>query len=111
MRPSGAVRWIASHGRMIYDDAGRPLRLIGTAQDITRKRKQDEDLQRALDGREILIREVNHRVKNSLQIVSAMLSLQSARLDDPAPRSAILEAQSRVQAARRCTTGCTAAKT
>ena len=60
VRPSGAIRWVASHGRMIYDDAGRPLRLIGTAQDITHKRERDEDLQRALEGREILLREVNH---------------------------------------------------
>ena len=84
---------------MMYDEkTGRPLRLIGTALDITRQKTDDEDLRQALEGREILLREVNHRVKNSLQIVSSMLSLQSARLDDPALRDAIQQAQLRVQA-------------
>jgi len=99
VRPSGAVRWISSHGRMIYDErTGRPLRLIGTALDITRNKRNEEELHQALASREILIREVNHRVKNSLQLVSSMLSLQGGRLADPSMREAILEAQSRVQA-------------
>ncbi len=99
VRPSGAVRWISSHGRMVYDEAtGKPLRLIGTVLDITRRKRAEEALRRALEGQEILLREVNHRVKNSLQLVSSMLSLQSARLDDPEMRALIQEAQYRVHA-------------
>ena len=45
VRPSGAVRWISSHGRMMFDEkTGRPLRLIGTVLDITRQKKHDEEL-------------------------------------------------------------------
>ncbi len=98
VRPGGSVRWISSHGRMIYDDTGKPLRLIGTVLDITRRKKADEALRLALESKEILLREVNHRIKNSLQLVSSMLSLQSGRLDDPQLRAAIQEAQLRVQA-------------
>ncbi len=99
VRPGGSVRWISSHGRMIYDEkTGKPLRLIGTVLDITRRKKADEALRLALESKEILLREVNHRIKNSLQLVSSMLSLQSGRLDDPQLRAAIQEAQLRVQA-------------
>jgi PAS domain S-box-containing protein len=99
VRPSGAVRWISSHGRMVYDEnTGRPLRLIGTVLDTTRKKKVEEALRQALESREILLVEVNHRIKNSLQIVSSMLSLQSARLEDPGLRALIKEAQLRVHA-------------
>jgi PAS domain S-box-containing protein len=99
VRPSGTIRWISSHGRMMYDErTGRPLRLIGTVLDITRQKKDEEDLRQAFESREILLREVNHRVKNSLQIVTSMLSLQSARIDDPGLRALIQQAQLRVHA-------------
>lgn len=98
VRPSGAIRWIASRGRMIYDDkSGRPLRLIGTVLDITNRKTADAKLREALAAKEILLKEVNHRVKNSLQLVSAMLALQSARSDDARLKALILEAQTRVQ--------------
>ncbi len=99
VRPGGAVRWISSHGRMIYDETTkRPLRLIGTVLDITRRKKADAVLRQALETQEILLREVNHRTKNSLQLVSSMLSLQSGRLEDPDMRALIHEAQLRVRA-------------
>lgn len=99
VRPSGAVRWISSHGRMIYDEkTGKPLRLIGTVLDITRRKNAEEALTRALQAQEILLREVNHRVKNSLQLVSSMLSLQSARVEDAKLRALVQEAQHRVHA-------------
>ena len=99
VRPDGEVRWISSHGRMLYDEkTRRPLRLIGTVLDITQQKNADADLRRALETQEILLREVNHRIKNSLQLVSSMLSLQSGRLDDPNLRAMIQEAQLRVRA-------------
>ena len=99
VRPDGGVRWISSHGRMIYDErTQRPLRLIGTVLDITQRKNADAELRQALERQEILLREVNHRVKNSLQLVSSMLSLQSGRLDDPEMRALIQEAQLRVHA-------------
>lgn len=99
VRPSGRVRWISSHGRMVYEDGtGRPLRLIGTALDVTRNKTADEALREALSSREILLREVNHRIKNSLQLVSSMLSLQSGRFEDPDVRALIHEAERRVHA-------------
>lgn len=99
VRPGGGVRWIASQGRMIYDErSGSPLRLIGTVQDVTRRKTEEEDLRQALETRELLLHEMNHRVKNSLQIVSSMLSVQSSRIADEHVRALIQEAQHRVQA-------------
>jgi two-component sensor histidine kinase len=54
-------------------------------------------LEDALAHRELLVREVNHRVKNSLQLVASLLSLQSRRIEDPAMTAALAEARSRVQ--------------
>lgn len=96
--PDGRTRWILSRGRMVYEESsGRPLRLIGTALDDTRRRKHDQELQEALARNQILMREVNHRIKNSLQLVSAMLALQGARSSDTEVRRIVREAQSRLQ--------------
>lgn len=46
---------------------------------------------------ELLLKEIHHRVKNNLEIVSSLLALQSAQIDDPNVKDAMLEGQNRVQ--------------
>src|SRR5579863_7364349 len=58
-------------------------------------------LQAALDRHQILLKEVNHRVKNSLQVVTAMLQLQAKSVGDPALSERLNEASARVNAVGR----------
>ena len=58
-------------------------------------------LKDALDRHQILLKEVNHRVKNSLQVVSSMLQLQARSVGDPALSEQLTEASSRVSAVGR----------
>jgi two-component sensor histidine kinase len=58
-------------------------------------------LQAALDRHQVLLREVNHRVKNSLQVVSAMLEIQAHSVGDPALSERLNQASSRVNAVGR----------
>ena len=58
-------------------------------------------LQAALDRHQVLLKEVNHRVKNSLQVVSAMLQLQANAVGDQAVSERLNEAASRVNAVGR----------
>jgi two-component sensor histidine kinase len=60
--------------------------------------RANDDLAVARDRAEALLREVNHRVGNSLQLVSSMISLQSKALPDKAAREALRAAQSRIEA-------------
>lgn len=58
-------------------------------------------LQTALDRHQILLKEVNHRVKNSLQVVSAMLHLQASAASDPKTRESLSAASSRISTVGR----------
>jgi two-component sensor histidine kinase len=58
-------------------------------------------LQAALDRHQVLLKEVNHRVKNSLQVVSSMLLLQANAAGDPALTERLTEASNRVNAVGR----------
>jgi two-component sensor histidine kinase len=58
-------------------------------------------LQAALDRHQILLKEVNHRVKNSLQVVSSMLHLQGKAVGDPVLSEQLSEASSRISAVGR----------
>ena len=55
-------------------------------------------IQTSLGEKETLLREIHHRVKNNLQIISSLLNIQSDNISDPSVLSSIREGQSRVQA-------------
>ncbi|MEM7736864.1 MAG: PAS domain-containing protein [Deinococcota bacterium] len=59
------------------------------------KRKEDA-LENALAAKEMLLKEVHHRTKNNMQLISSMLSIQAHTLTDDASRKAILESRDRI---------------
>jgi two-component sensor histidine kinase len=60
--------------------------------------QRDQSLKQALEQKELLIKEIHHRVKNTLQIVMSLLRLQSNRLRDPATREVLDQARARINA-------------
>ncbi len=70
--------------------------LLTSAEDITQQKALQEDLKRSLNEKDVLLKEVHHRVKNNLQVVSSLLSLQASRARDPAVRDVFFESQFRI---------------
>ena len=82
------------------EEAPGEFRMLGETFSGMAAAVQDRDrrLRDALAQKTLLIRETHHRVKNNLQIVMSLLSLQAGQLRDPAAQSALRQAQVRVNA-------------
>lgn len=67
-------------------------------QEILARKKVEKQIRAALDEKEILLKEVHHRVKNNLQIISSLLNLQIGQTTDLGKVSVLRESQNRVRA-------------
>ena len=102
IRPdNGQTRYIHALGEVEYSrDTNRPVRVIGTAQDITEHKQAEEEAQRLLAEKETLLKEVHHRLKNNLAQVESLLSIQADSADSADVKSALNKAVSRVGSTR-----------
>jgi len=94
---SGEKRLIAWNNTVVHDADGNVEGTASIGEDITERKLVEERLSASLAEKELLVKEVYHRVKNNLQTVSSLLSLQSESIKDPATRELFIENQHRIR--------------
>jgi PAS domain S-box-containing protein len=83
--------------RFPFSDGDGQGLLGGVSIDISEQTRAQRALSSALAAKGLLLRELHHRVKNNLQIISSLLTMQAESLQDPAARQAFEDCQKRVQ--------------
>lgn len=95
-RKDGTTFPVEFHTRLI-ELGGHKFRLA-LAHDLTEWDRAEESIKASLREKEVLLKEINHRVKNSLQVASSLLSLQAHKIQDSTLRNLLQESQDRIKA-------------
>jgi PAS domain S-box-containing protein len=93
---TGGIRWVRTSSRPVIE-SGKAVGLQGVLTDITRQRQISDALQHSLHEKEVLLKELHHRVKNNLQVICSLLNLQARKIEDPSTREMFSESQNRVK--------------
>jgi len=96
IRPDGEVRWIHDRTYPIRNQEGKIYRMAGIARDIT-DQKKTQKIKTALKEKDALLREIHHRVKNNLQVISSLITLQSNNIKNDKAAKMLLECQGRIE--------------
>jgi PAS domain S-box-containing protein len=105
LKHNDEVIWVVVTHSLIRQSDGSPNLLLSTIQDITDLKRTQEHLsqtlarlEQALNTKNMLMREIHHRVKNNLQVIGSLLSLQARLLSDTSAKNALSESHKRVMA-------------
>jgi PAS domain S-box-containing protein len=100
----GRVRWLQTIKRPIVSPDGTAYQMLGIAADITARKEAERALEQALEQiktslreKEVLLKEIHHRVKNNMQVITSLLSLQSRTIGDGQALAVFQDSQNRVK--------------
>ncbi len=89
--------WMEVYMSAIYDTEGNVGEVSLVAHDITEKKKSTIEIEESLKEKEVLLKEIHHRVKNNLQVISSILNLQSSFAQDEKTLEILQESRNRVR--------------
>jgi PAS domain S-box-containing protein len=88
--------WLQAFLNPVYVD-GKPEEVSCLMYDNTERKQIDRKIRDSLKEKEVLLKEVHHRVKNNLQVISSILNLQSSYVSDPSTLDILQESQNRIK--------------
>jgi len=96
VRKDGSIMWAATASGRVKNEKGATDFIVSIIQDVTDRKTLERSLSDSVRQREVLLKELQHRVKNSLSIVAGILQIEGSRLTDKRSKQAFRNAQSRI---------------
>ena len=97
-RRDGTTFAVQCAASVLRDDHGELTHLMGSLVDISERKRAEAAMRASLEEKEALLKEVHHRVKNNLQVVTSLLALQAQLEQRPEVLTALRDTQGRVRA-------------
>ncbi len=98
IRGDGQTEWLRWEVRPWLEAGGEIGGIVMFTEVITERKNAAEKIRTSLEEKEVLLREIHHRVKNNMQIISSLLQLQTSSLHDPADVAIFKDCQTRIHA-------------
>jgi len=93
----GSWFWHTSSAVPLKDETGKTIGFEGISRDITGRKAAEDKIKALLAEKEIILKEVHHRIKNNLNTISSLLSLQAGTLSEPSAITALGDAGNRIR--------------
>jgi two-component system cell cycle sensor histidine kinase/response regulator CckA len=97
-RKDGTTVWTEVSLSYIRDEEKRPIGILTISRDISERKRAEEQIQASLREKEALLREIHHRVKNNMQIISSLVNISARGIQDQACLEALRQIRRRVRA-------------
>jgi PAS domain S-box-containing protein len=94
----GGVKFPVELSSAVYQDKNGNIKSCITIRDITERKQTEDALQESLAEKEVLLREVHHRVKNNMAAIIGLFNLQRQAMEDPQVQAVLADLSSRVRA-------------
>jgi len=97
IRKDGTKRYMGSSASLIRNTSGQPIGFRSIMRDITEHKRAEEKIRTSLREKETMLKEIHHRVKNNLQVISSLLAMQSSYLQDEKSKEMLQNSIGRVR--------------
>ncbi len=97
MRSDGSKVYVAWTNRAIHDENGNLTSILCVGNDITARKDAEDALERSLQEKNILLKELQHRVKNNLTILSMLISMEARNLEEGPAKRVLNEILNRIK--------------
>ena len=97
IKKDDTIIWVNITASLLKDTDNNPKYFICVVEDITDRKRAVDQVKASLTEKEVLLKEVHHRVKNNMQIISSLLVLQSEKIKNEKDRMIFLDGQNRIR--------------
>jgi PAS domain S-box-containing protein len=94
---NGSEIWLDSFFSPLKNEAGETTAVMSVSHDITERKLMENTISASLREKEFLLKEIHHRVKNNLQVIASLLSMQAKKATDPNVKGSLMDSQNRVK--------------